>query len=213
MLFALKADAVATPEALVVAVVVAVPLANVPEAPVAGAVKVTEAFGTGLPEPSFTSAASGVENEVVTWADCGDPAETATCAGALAVFVSEKSAGAEIPETEAVTEYGPPAVVFALKADAVAIPEVLVVAVVVAVELAKVPEAPVAGAVNVTVTPGTGFPEPSFTSAAICVAKAVPTVADCTDPAETVTCDGEPTVLVSEKSAGEVTPVTAPVTV
>src|SRR5215469_15585771 len=60
LLLAVKVDAVATPLELVVAVVVAVALANVPLAPLPGAVKVTVTLGTGLLEASTTSAANAV---------------------------------------------------------------------------------------------------------------------------------------------------------
>jgi hypothetical protein len=48
-LFAVNVVAVATPLALVEAIVVFVPLTNVPLAPLAGAVKVTDTLGTRLP--------------------------------------------------------------------------------------------------------------------------------------------------------------------
>ena len=104
MPFAVNVVAVAVPELLVGAVVVAVALAKVPEAPVPGAVKTTEIFGTGLPYWSVTSAESVVENAVPTSVDCGVvPPVAATCAAEPAVFVSEKSAGELTPPTEAVT--------------------------------------------------------------------------------------------------------------
>src|SRR4051794_14701788 len=64
---------------------------------------------------------------------------------------------AEVPTALAVTEY-PPAMSFAVNAGAAARPEASVVAVIVLLPL-HVPLAPVRGAVNVTVAPGTGeFP-------------------------------------------------------
>ena len=80
-----------------------------------------------------------------------------------------------------------PGVPLAVKADEVASPLALVTAVVVAVELAKVPEAPVPGAVKVTVAPGTGLPKPSLTKATSGLVKAVPTVADWPEPETMVT--------------------------
>jgi hypothetical protein len=53
---AVKTEAVATPVLFAVAVVVTLPPANVPLAPLDGAVKVTVTFGTTFPEPSFTVA-------------------------------------------------------------------------------------------------------------------------------------------------------------
>ena len=69
----------------------------------------------------------------------------------------------------------------AVKAGAVAIPVVPVVAVTVA-DPPNVPLAPLAGAVKVTVAPLTGLLFESFTVACRGVAKAVPTVAFCGVP-------------------------------
>jgi hypothetical protein len=70
---AVNAEEVATPSAFVVSVSVAVAFeAKVPLAPVAGAVKVTDAPLTGAP-PSFTVATSGAANAVVTTPLCGVP--------------------------------------------------------------------------------------------------------------------------------------------
>ena len=74
----MKAEAVATPLEPVVAVAVIKPLANVPLAPLAGAVKVTISFATGLPEPSCTLAESAVPKAVLMAADCPDPAFAAS---------------------------------------------------------------------------------------------------------------------------------------
>ncbi len=65
-----------------------------------------------------------------------------------------------------------------------ALPFASVVAVVVFVAFAKVPLAPVAGAVNVTVTPltGDGTGDPLCVTVAISGANAVPTVAVCGVP-------------------------------
>ena len=118
------------------------------------------------------------------------------------MLVSEKLAD-EAPGTPAVTLYAP-ATVFAVNdADAVARPEVFVDAVVVAVPFAKTPDAPVAGAVNVgalnvTVTPGTGFPYWSATFATRAVPNADDTVADCPEPADTVTALALPGTFVRE---------------
>src|SRR5215469_11876857 len=71
VLLAVKTAAVAIPDELVVAVVT--PPANVPLAPLPGAVKVTVAPLTGLLKGSFTVACSCVANAVPTVALCGVP--------------------------------------------------------------------------------------------------------------------------------------------
>ena len=57
--------------------------------------------------------------------------------------------------------------------------------------------APLAGAVKVTVTPGTGLPKASVTVATSGLAKAVLTVAVCPDPEFAVIVVGAPTVIVT----------------
>jgi hypothetical protein len=86
---AVKVLAVATPELFVVAVVVAVPFANVPLAPVLGAVNTTLTPDSRFPPLSFTVAASSVPNAVLIVALCGVPAVAVIEAGVLAVLVSE----------------------------------------------------------------------------------------------------------------------------
>lgn len=87
---AVKDEAVAWPLPSVVAVVLVVPLANVPEAPDDGAVKVTVAPETGLPDESVTSATSPEAKGAPTVADWPDPDTTATLAGPLETLVSAK---------------------------------------------------------------------------------------------------------------------------
>ena len=161
----MKVEDVATPLALLVAVVVAVPFTKVPLAPLPGAVKVTVTPLTGLFFASFTMACSDTANAVLIAALCGVPPVAVMLAAAPARFVSAKLAGVPTPATDATTFYGPPAVALAVKVEEVATPLALVVAVVVAVPFAKVPLAPLPGAVNVTVTPLTGLFFPSFTVA------------------------------------------------
>ncbi len=79
---------------------------------------------------------------------CGVPPVAVMEAAAPAVLVSEKLT-LETPEPEATTAKGPPAVPFAVNT-AEATPEPLVATVIVAVALLKVPEAPLPGAVKVT---------------------------------------------------------------
>jgi len=73
------------------------------------------------------------------------------------VTVRAKLAEAPTPLVEAVT-VNSPAVLFAVRLGAVATPGAFVVAVAVFEPPMKVPVAPLAGDVNVTVTPETGLP-------------------------------------------------------
>ncbi len=92
--------AAAMPEAFVGTVMVAVPLLNVPDAPVAGAVKTTFVPDNGLPDPSVTVTASALPKAVITGADCGVVAGFAAIDPA--VLVREKVTGVK-PITAAVT--------------------------------------------------------------------------------------------------------------
>jgi hypothetical protein len=152
--FAVNAEAVARPAALVVAVVVLLTvLANVPLAPVAGARNVTIAFPTGFWPLSTTLATRRVPKVVLIPELCGVPLTAVIAAGAPVVLLRLKLAPACAPDAEAVTVYAP-AVPFAVKAAAVADPLASLVAVVVLVPVsANVPLAPVVGAVKVTATP------------------------------------------------------------
>jgi hypothetical protein len=79
--------------------------------------------------------------------------------------------------------------------------------------LLNFPDAPVAGAVKVTLTPDIGLLPESFTVTASAFAKAVLIAADCgVVPAFAVIEEGAPTVFVSEKLT-VVSPVAAAVTV
>jgi hypothetical protein len=94
MVLAVKAGAVATPDALVVAVAVLVPVElNVPLAPVDGAVNVATAPGTAFPYASRSFAARAVENAVETDAIWLAPAVIVTVEREPARFASEKVAG------------------------------------------------------------------------------------------------------------------------
>src|SRR5260221_10326920 len=154
---AVNVGAVATPLALVVTVALA---PNVPEAPDNGAANVTLTPAIGLLDASLTVACSPVANAVVIAALCGVPAVAVMLAGAPAVLVIEKLAGAT-PLAVAVTQYEP-ATVLAVNAGAVATPLAMAVAVALA---PNVPEAPEPGAVNVTLTPGIGLENASRTMA------------------------------------------------
>ncbi len=168
----------ATPEAFVVTVIVFVALLNVPDAPDDGAVNVTLTPDTGLLPASFTVTASAFPNAVETVADCGVvPTFAVIEEGAPAVLLSEKFTAVRLPD-DAVTVYGPPAAAFAVNG-ADAMPEELVVTVVVIELLPNRPDAPDDGAVNVTLTPFTGFPAASFTVTESAVPNTVLMAADC----------------------------------
>jgi hypothetical protein len=76
----------------------------------------------------------------------------------------------------------------------------------------KVAPAPDEGPANVTVTPVSGLPPASRTSAINGLEKTVLTAVPCPDPDETVTVAGPPGVFVNENVAGVATPVTVAVT-
>jgi hypothetical protein len=99
--FAAKVADVATPLAFVVAVFT--PPANVPLAPLVGAVNVNTTPLTGLFPESVTVATNGAPNAVLIAVLCPDPLVTATLAAGPIVLVSEKLAGVATPATDAVT--------------------------------------------------------------------------------------------------------------
>jgi len=101
--FAVKVEERATPLELVMSVSDAVPFANVPLAPVVGAVNVTDTPLTGFESPSTTVAASGAVNTEPTVAACGVPPVAAIIAAAPTVFVRSKLAGVDFAEPTAVT--------------------------------------------------------------------------------------------------------------
>jgi hypothetical protein len=210
---AVNADDVATPLELVVAVVVRVAVpAKVPLAPVAGAVNVTTIPLTGCEPLSSTVADSGAANAVLMAVLCGVPLVAVMVAGGAAVFVRLKLAGVDTPATVAVTLYAPD-VPLAVNAGEVAIPLVLVVAVTVpVVEPAKVPLAPVAGAVKVTTAPFTGCDPLSSTVATNGAVKAVLTTVVCGVPLEAVMVAGVDALLVRLNVAGFDTPDAVAVT-
>jgi hypothetical protein len=85
---AAKADATATPVQSVVAVAVLVPVSEkVPLAPLAGAVNVTAAPGTGLLFASVTVTAGRIGKVRDVGAVCEAPAPAVIDAGTLALFV------------------------------------------------------------------------------------------------------------------------------
>ena len=116
---------------------------------------------------------------MLTVAVCGVPAVAAMEAGAPALLVSANPGLVVRAAPVAVTVYLP-AVSLAVNTGEVANPALLVIAVF--PEQAKVPLAPLVGALKVTSTPDTGSPEESFTVAARALAKALATVALCGVP-------------------------------
>jgi hypothetical protein len=99
--FAVNVAEVATPLAFVVAVFT--PPANVPLAPLVGAVNVTNTPLTGLFPASVAVATKGATNAVLIAVLCPDPLVTTTLAAGPTLFVSAKLAGVATPETEAAT--------------------------------------------------------------------------------------------------------------
>jgi hypothetical protein len=166
-------------------------------------VKLTVAPETALPKASLTTTTRGAAKAAPMKALCGVPLTTVTEAGAPAVLVNSKVA-VKAP-TVAVTLYGPPATVFA-----VAVRETWPEALVMAVPL-KVAEAPAAGVVKLTVTPGNATPPALRTTATSDCAKAVFTTVDCGVPLTTVMLAGTVEMLVRSNVA-EVAPPTAAVT-
>jgi hypothetical protein len=208
--FAVK-DADATPDPFVATVIVAVLLLNTPDAPDAGAVNVTFTPLTGLLPASLTVTTKGAANAVLIVALCGVPLVAVMLAGAAAVLVRDKFTVVN-PVAAAVTVYGPPAVAFAVNGTD-ATPDAFVATTIVAVLLLNTPEAPDAGAANVTFTPETGLLPASFTVTASALANAVLMAADCGVVAAFAVIDaGAPVVLVREKFT-VVSPVAAAVTV
>jgi hypothetical protein len=206
--FAVNTADDATPEAFVAAVFT--PPAKVPDAPLLGGANDTIAPLTALPPPSFTVTVRRPPNAVLTVALCGVPLVAVIDAAAPAVLVSAKVAGVETPATLAVT-VKLPALVLAVNAADVATPDEFVVAVF--APPANVPEAPLLGAVNVTVTPLTPLPPEFFTVTTSGLANVVLMVALCSVPLVAVIDAAAPAVLASAKLADVETPATLAVTV
>ena len=97
----MNAADVATPDAFVVAVFT--PPANVPEAPLLGAVNVTVTPLTPVPLEFSTVATSGLANAVLIVAVCGVPLVAVIEAGLPAWLVSAKLAAVVTPDTLALT--------------------------------------------------------------------------------------------------------------
>jgi len=83
----------------------------------------------------------------------------------------------------------------------------------VAVLLLNIPLAPLLGAVKVTVTPLTGLPKPSCTSATKGFANAIPTLVLCPEPENAVIAAADPadTVIFPEEPVTELVTVSAAV--
>lgn len=91
-------------------------------------------------------------------------------------LVIENVAADPVPAIDAVTLYGPPVMPFAVNAGAVATPLASVVTVEDAPPPVKAPLAPFDGAVNLTLTPGTGWPLASVTVASRAAGSGVSTI-------------------------------------
>jgi len=105
-----------------------------------------------------------------------------------------------------------PEVPFAVKVLEVARPFASVVSVSVPVPFANVPLAPEAGAVKVTIAPGTGFPPTSTTFATSGAGNALLIGVDWGLPDDAVIAAGDPVVFVSVKVAGAEAPFAVAVT-
>jgi len=126
-------------------------------------------------------------------------------------LVSKKLAGVDTPDTAAVTVYGPPSTLLAVKVPAlVAKPLALVAAVLAPLNEAVAPL--VVPMVKVTVALFTGFPPESFTIATRGT-NAVPSATLWGEPLLTAIEAAGPEVFVSVNEAGVATPVAVAVTV
>jgi hypothetical protein len=159
-----------------VAVTLATPSASVladaadssAEAPEPGTPNDTVMLWSGLPIASATPTTSGASNAVPVGVCCPEPLITNTLAGVASMFCSENETSLVMPLDDALT-WNAPAVAFAV-ASTLANPELSVTAVV----LLSVADAPLPGAANVTVAPGTGEPAASVNSMVSGAKKAVP---------------------------------------
>jgi hypothetical protein len=131
---------------------------------------------------------------------------TTNLVAAPAALVSEKFAALATPLVEAVTLYEP-VVPLAVKVEAVAMPELSVVAEVTFVLFANFPLAPLTGAVKVTVAPETGLLFESFNIACRAVVKGVPIAALCGVPAVAAIEAAIPAFTVIPVCEPAVTPV------
>jgi hypothetical protein len=154
VLLAVNTAEIATPLAFVVAVFT--PPANVPLAPLAGAVKVTSIPGMPLLLASFTVACNVLAYAVLIVAFCGVPVVAVMLAGTTMLLVRVKLAHVARAGVNAATVYVP-WVPFDVNTGAVAMPLPLVVTVTVFAPPANKPVAPTRGAVNTTVAPPTGL--------------------------------------------------------
>jgi hypothetical protein len=161
----------------------------------------------------MTVATNGAANVELTVALCGVPLVAEIEMSGLVVLVRMKLAGVATLLTVAVT-VKPPVVALAVKVDDVATPLALVVSVSVVVEFeVNTPLAPVAGAVNVTAAPVTGFELLSKTVATRGAPNAVLISATCSDPLVAAMDAAGPDVFVRRKLTDAVTPATEATTV
>jgi hypothetical protein len=172
-------------------------------APVVGALKVTVAPEIGLPSASVTVTASGLPKAIPTVALWPPPPVATMFAGAPTVLVRLKEAGVDTPAAAALMVYTPAVV------PAIALTVARPFTSVLAGEPVTVAEAPLAGGVNVTLTPETGFPLASLTSATSGLANDAPTVALWLLPPLTTMVVGAPATFVSANVADVALPVEA----
>ena len=154
-------------------------LRNVPVAPVVGTLKMTFTPTAGAPAllvnttdiVGYAVPAAVTNRVVAVVSGLGDMVGTP-----VGVFVNANAPDVMAPGVVAVRAYDP-VMPLAVNVGAVATPNVLVMAVAVLVPVvANVPEAPLAGAVNVTVAPLTRFP--SMATVAVMAANATPVLTD-----------------------------------
>lgn len=106
----------------------------------------TGVFTTGLFAESLTCTLNCTGNAVPTVVICGVPCKIVMLPGGPVRFVKRYDAVSVTPVTPAVTEYGPPAIRFAVNGRAVATPPEFVLTV--SMLFWNVPLGPVAGGVN-----------------------------------------------------------------
>src|SRR5215831_145603 len=184
---------IASPWALVVVVKESEPPPNAAEAPLPGSVNVTLALATLFPFASKTLAISGMEKGLPVGTDWPPPEYTAMPAGGSGRFVRLKLA-LKVPLIAVITN--DPTVELAVNVGAVAMPDASVVTV---AEAAKVPLAPAAGAVKVTLWPAIALLDASVRRRERALANAAPAMALCPLPLTIVKFASEPLRLVRLK--------------
>jgi hypothetical protein len=161
LLLAVRDEGEANPDASVVPVTAPLKVPFEPVVPTTG-LKSTTIPLTAEPFTSCTFATKVCPNTVLMVVLWPLPALISTCVGVR--FVRVKGAVTAGTDTEAAVTVKTPAVEFAVKAGAVAIPLTSDVTVATFVKPANAPLALLAGAVKVTISPETAAPPESFTT-------------------------------------------------